>query len=463
MTELTHYSATQLLNSLRDGSVSIADALDALRQRMEVVDGVINALPTHCFDKAYERAGQLQSLPVEDRGVLCGMPVTIKDLTPVAGVRTTFGSKLFENHIPPVSDQLVQRIEQRGGVVYAKSNTPEFGAGGITFNDVLGKTRSPHNIACASGGSSGGAAASLASGTAWLSHGSDMAGSLRTPASFCGVCSLRPSPGTIRSDSEFLPYQVLGAEGPMARTIADLALFADAMRCDNDHSMQAALASKNSRSLSDYKVAFSSDLGITSVSHDVSEAFEHFKVSLSRQVAHCKDAHPDLTNVHDAFDVLRANIFAIGLESALKANPNVMKPEVIWNVRQGLELDSSQIRQAMRQQGKLVNTAAKFMQNIDVLICPAVSVMSVPADERYPGADSGVPIPEYYRWLAIAYATTMTTLPIITLPINHQPDGMPFAIQLVGKPWGEAALLQVANAIESMVEFKTTPVSPMDD
>lgn len=150
--------------------------------------------------------------------------MTIKDLMPVAGVRSSSGSRIFENYIPEYSDRLVRQIENCGGVVYAKSNTPEFGTGGITFNDVFGITRSPHNTHFASGGSSGGAAASLAAGSAWLSHGSDMAGSLRTPASFCGVTSLRPSPGKICSDSDFQPFDLLGAQGPMARNIEDLAL-----------------------------------------------------------------------------------------------------------------------------------------------------------------------------------------------------------------------------------------------
>ena len=193
-------------------------------------DRVFRCSNGHCFDRAREQARRLAELPVGERGLLRGLPVPIKDLNPVAGVRTTFGSRAYEAFVPAESDQVVQTLERNGALVYAKSNTPEFGTGGNTFNDVFGATRNPHDLRLSAGGSSGGAAAALASGTAWLAQGSDMAGSLRTPASFCGVTSLRPSPGLIASSPNVLPFQVLAQEGPMARTVSDLALFTDAMR-----------------------------------------------------------------------------------------------------------------------------------------------------------------------------------------------------------------------------------------
>ena len=349
--------------------------------------------------------------------------MTIKDLLPVAGVRTTFGSRIYENHFPDESDQLVRRIENHGGIVYAKSNTPEFGAGGITFNDVFGVTRSPRNTRFASGGSSGGAAASLASGCAWLSHGSDMAGSLRTPASFCGVTSLRPSPNKIRSDSEFLPWDILSAEGPMARSIEDLGLFADVMFAGASASMpmlQAARSPAQPR-----RIAVSRDLGITTVSDRVADNFQHFVDRLAGKSWNWNwnivEGHPDLSGVHDCFDVLRAQCYAVNLEQTLAEHPGVMKPEVVWNIKAGLALNAEKIRKAIRTQGQIINRAATYMRDVDLLICPATSVLSVPADLRYPGCDGENPLPEpeaeYYRWLAIAYATTVTALPVITLPI----------------------------------------------
>jgi len=460
MSELYQQSASDVVAKLKTAKVSIQEALDALQSRINAVDKNINSLPTLCFDRAAQKAKQLQNLPVEQRGKLCGLPVTIKDLTDVEGVRSTMGSVVFKDNIPEKSNQLVQRIEHNGGVVYAKSNTPEFGAGGITFNDVFGITRSPHNTALSSGGSSGGAAASLAAGCAWLSHGSDMAGSLRTPASFCGVSSLRPSPGSIRSDSKFLPFDVLGEEGPMARNITDLALFADVMRTENTNAMQNAVQQSEQTDLSSLRIAVSTNLGITAVSDEIASLFTNFIDDKLKSCKHISESHPDLSGVHEAFDVLRANVFATGLESILDKNRTIIKPEVVWNAELGIAQTSQQIRSALRLQAKIVNDGAQFMHDTDVLICPATSIASVAADVRYPEEPEGLAIPEYYRWLAVAYATTMTTLPVITLPVATAENGMPIAVQLVGKPWGEAALFKIAYKIEQIVGRNNAPVDP---
>jgi len=455
--ELYQLSAAEVVEKLKSGNVSPHDCLDSLQQRIEVTESAINALPTLCFDRARAAADKIQSLPVEQRGLLAGLPVTIKDLTPVSGVRTTFGSRLYENHIPQQSDRLVRQIEQQGGVVYAKSNTPEFGTGGITFNDVFGITRSPRNTRFASGGSSGGAAASLATGSAWLSHGSDMAGSLRTPASFCGVCSLRPSPGKIFSDSDFLPFDILGAEGPMARNIEDLGLFADVMMSGNVESMHEAANS----AVKPARIAISADLGIANINDEVLNGFYQFVEKLASNNVTIVEQAPDLSEVHDAFDVLRAQSYAVSLEQTLAENPGVMKAEVEWNIKSGLNLSADKIRRAIRSQGQIINRAARFMQDFDLLICPATSVLSVDAGLRYPGSNGEVPIPEYYRWLAIAYATTMTALPVITLPCGMGENGMPIGIQLVGKPGGEARLFKQAAALEALIDWSSVPVDPL--
>ncbi len=454
---LYQLSASKMVAKLQSGQVSINDALDCLSHRIEQTDAVINALPTRCFERARQQAEKLQSRAPEARGLLAGLPVSIKDLTPVSNVRTSFGSAIYGDFVPCESDRLVKRIEQQGGVIYAKSNTPEFGTGGITFNDVFGLTRSPRNTLFASGGSSGGAAASVAVGSAWLSQGSDMAGSLRTPAAFCGICSLRPSPGKIVSDSEFLPYDVLSVEGPMARNIEDLALFADVLMSGQTESMRNAV----NHPCMPTRVAISDDLGITEIDDDVLVVFRQFVEDFQNNNVKLHEQSPDLSAVHDAFDVLRAQVYAISLEQALADHPGIMKPEVVWNIETGLALTSEKIRHAIRKQGQIINRAAAFMQDFDLLICPATSVVSVPAELRYPGSDGEVPIPEYYRWLAIAYATTVSALPVITLPCGTGKDGMPVGIQLIGKPGGEARLFQHARAIEQMIGWSSLPVDPV--
>src|SRR3982074_800762 len=226
---LIQATACAIVDKLNSGEVTPLDLLDVLEKRIAEVDGKVNALPTLCFDRARTHAKTLMKKPAGDRGMLAGMPVPIKDLTNVEGVLTTQGSPIYKNNIPARSDLLVEHLESNGGVIYAKSNTPEFGAGANTFNEVFGATRNPWDLSRSAAGSSGGAAAALATGTAWLAHGSDMGGSLRNPASFCGVVGLRPSIGRVAHTLVAQIDRNITVHGPMARNVEDLALLLDAM------------------------------------------------------------------------------------------------------------------------------------------------------------------------------------------------------------------------------------------
>src|ERR1700730_15727302 len=227
--ELIKADAVTIVDLLQRGEVTPHDLLDALEARIAAVDGSVNALPTLCFERARAHADRLMRMPVSARGPLAGLPVPIKDLIPVEGVRTTQGSPIYADHIPARSDILVERLEANGGVVYAKSNTPEFGAGANTFNEVFGATRNPWNLARSAAGSSGGAAAALASGSAWVAHGSDTGGAPRNPARFCGIGGLCPSIGRVARNPAAKIDRTLGVQGPMARNVDDLALLLDAM------------------------------------------------------------------------------------------------------------------------------------------------------------------------------------------------------------------------------------------
>lgn len=208
------------------------------------------------------------------------------------------------------------------------------------------------------------------------------------------------------------------------------------------------------------RIAVSDDLGITSISDEVLGEFHQFIDLLVKDGADIVARSPGLPGLHNCFDVLRAHSYAISLEEALAQHPAVMKPEVVWNIESGLALDVEQLRQATRAQGRIINSAADFMKEYDLLICPATSLLSVPAELRYPGFDSGLPIPEYYRWLAIAYATTLTALPVITLPCGISANGMPVGIQLVGKPGAEAQLFRHASALERLTGWSSLPIDP---
>src|SRR4051794_36851767 len=226
---LTSLSTTDIVERLGKSEITPLDCLDALEARIAAVDPTLNALPTLCFERARDRAKALMRRPMAERGRLAGLPVPIKDLTEVAGVRTTYGSRIHADFVPDVSDPLVVRIEAEGGIVYAKSNTPEFGAGANTFNEVFGATRNPWNTALSAAGSSGGAAVALATGMAWLAHGSDMGGSLRNPASFCGVVGMRPSIGRVAHTPVAKIDRNLRVQGPMAPHVEGPSLLLDAL------------------------------------------------------------------------------------------------------------------------------------------------------------------------------------------------------------------------------------------
>lgn len=455
--DLIRLSARQVVASLTAGDVSPHDALDAVQARVEAVDALVNALPTRCFDRARNHADRLMSVAPVERGLLAGLPVPIKDLMPVAGVRTTWGSRLRESFVPDQSDVLVETLEAQGGVVYAKSNTPEFGAGGNTFNDVFGPTRNPHDLSLTPGGSSGGAAAALATGMAWLAHGSDLAGSLRTPASFCGVTSLRPSPGRIATGPTVMPFQVHSQQGPMARDVADLALFADAMAGESpraglgkpppQHSFRRAAASPRPPE----RVAFSVDLGVTDTAPEVAEVCSRAMEALERDGISVVADHPNLTDADVAFDIPRALLFAALLGDEFPQAREVLKPEVVWNVERGLAVDGDDVRASIAAQGRTFERAAEFMNDYDLLACPAANVLPFPVEERYVGYRDGLPPSEYYRWLTIAAAVTATTLPVITIPCGRSEKGLPVGIQLIGRPHGELSLFSAASHIENVL------------
>lgn len=455
--DLIRRSAREMVALLAAGELSPHDALDAVRARVEAVDPSVNALPTLCFERARRHADRLLAVPPAERGLLAGLPVPIKDLTDVAGVRTTHGSRLREDFVPERSDILVETLEAAGAVVYAKSNTPEFGAGGNTFNDVFGATRNPHDLRLTAGGSSGGAAAALATGMAWLAHGSDLAGSLRTPASFCGVASLRPSPGRIAHGPTVAPFLVHSQQGPMARDVGDLALFADAMVGESPLAglgkpppripFRRAAAEPQRPA----RVAFSVDLGIAEVSPEVAEVCTAAMRALDADGIEVAADHPDLSEAQTAFDTPRALLFATLLGDELPEARDILKPELVWNIERGLALDGDDVRRAAAAQARVFQLAAEFMSRYDLLVCPAASVAPFPVEERYVGYRDGLPPSEYYRWLTIAAAVTATTLPVITIPCGRTETGLPIGIQLIGRPHGELDLFSQASHIEQVL------------
>jgi len=424
-------------------------------------------LPTLCFDRARSHAKELMKKPVGERGLLAGMPVPIKDLTSVAGVKTTQGSPIFKDNIPARSDIVVERLESNGGLIYAKSNTPEFGAGANNFNEVFGATRNPWNLSRSAAGSSGGAAVALATGTAWLAHGTDMGGSLRNPASFCGVVGMRPSIGRVAHSPAFKIDRNLTAHGPMARNIEDVALLLDAMSGEHPADplslpkLPASFLSAARSGKGPKRIAYSPDLGITPVDPEVAAITRKAAARFAEAGAIVEEAHPDLREAHECFHVLRAFDFALSKAALLRSKRDLLKPEVIWNIEEGLKLTVEQLERAEAQRVAMTARTLEFFGTYDLLLTPATIVAPFPVENRYVAECAGKKFDNYVEWLGIVYAITLVCCPALSLPCGFTASGLPVGLQMVAAPRGEAQLLAGAKLLEDVLGVRgTTPIDP---
>ncbi len=460
-------NAVDVVYRLQSGALSPLDCLDALERRIEAVNPKVNALVTLCFDRARKHAHELMQRPINERGVLAGLPVPIKDLTDVSGVRSTQGSKIFADRVAPESDILVKHLEREGGIIYAMSNTPEFGAGGQTFNDVFGITRNPWNTALTPAGSSGGAAVALATGMAWLAHGSDVGGSLRNPASFCGVVGMRPSPGRVAATVHAKIDSTLGVEGPMARNVTDLALLLDAMSGFEPGDPLSLPKDKHSFSSvmqnhwKPKRVAVSRNLGVTPVDPEVAELVMAAARKLEASGVIVEEAHPDMHEAMDCFQTLRALGFATGMQTLLRNHRDELKADVVWNIEKGLALTGADIAKAEAQRGALFHRMDEFLHTYDALLCPATIVPPFPVVQRYVTHCNGVEFQTYVDWLLIAAVATLCACPAISVPCGFTQSGLPMGLQIITANRTDAKLLAVAKHIEDVLDLRNiTPIDP---
>lgn len=469
--ELFQLSASAARRLLLKGEVSPTEMVRASLDRILMTDGKLNALPTVCADRALAHAKRIESehgSTGRSRAWLGGIPMAVKDLNDVAGVRTTYGSPLFSNHIPGRSDIMVETLENNGAIVVAKSNTPEFGHGANTFNEVFGVTRNPWNTDKTCGGSSGGSAVAVASGQTWLATGSDLGCSLRTPASFCGVVGLRPSPGRVARAPSRLPFDTLWVQGPMARTVEDAALMLDAM--GGHHPEDPISLAAPERSFSEAlsaprpprRVAYAPTLGgIVPVESEVAEICAAAVSRFSDVGAIVEEACPDLGDAREIFHVLRANQFVGDLTEIIEANPTRVRKEVVWNLEQGKQRTAGQIAIAERARGALYARAAAFFDTYDLLISPATIVAPFDAAIRAVEQVEGHRFDNYFDWYTISYAITLTSLPALSLPCGFTRAGLPVGLQMVGRPRGEAELLAFAKVFEDVMGIAATlPLAP---
>jgi len=469
---LTRAPATAIAKMLARREITPLDLIDAAERRISAVEPALNALPTLCFDRARAKARRM--LEGRDReaegepGWLGGIPIAIKDLADVAGVRTTYGSPIHRDHVPEVSHPLVERIERKGGIVIAKSNTPEFGAGGSTFNEVFGRTTNPWNTSLTCGGSTGGGAAALAAGEVWLAHGSDHAGSLRRPATYCSVVGLRPSPGRVTRGTSNNLYAPLSVEGPMARTVADVALFLDTMAgfCPRDPLTFDAPATSFTSAIAvpsaPRRVAWSPDFGgKVPVDRETRDIAGKAVRSFENIGAIVEEASPDLAAIGEAFLVLRSQAYVVSHEQRIAAHRDLVKQDIIWNTELGLKATPSRLAWADRERAALYRRMAAFFSKYDLLVTPGASTPAFDVNLRMPAAIDGRKLEHYLGASLITAATTLMGVPSLAIPCGFDQFGRPVGLQLVGKPRGEAALLQAGVLFEQLTGLdKKVPIDP---
>ena len=466
--KLWSWKASEIVDSLASGEISQLDVLNSLEERYFEVNPVINALPTVCFEQA--RA----YLASEDRAFrkkrpLMGLPVPIKDSYAVSGVRTTFGSLSFKNWIPDRSDRVVTTLEKSGAVIFAKSNTPEFEAGASTFNEVFGITRNPWNLKRSVAGSSGGAAAAVASGMAFIAQGSDFACSIRYPAAFCGIIGLRPTPGLIPQGPNRLPYQNLSVIGPLARNVEDIGLAMDAMVAFDaldpltspTFAQEYRLAAKSARKPKN--IGFSMDMGgVATISEEVEGLVSKSLTLIEGAGVKINYLNPNFREADEIFRPLRAAQFAGMWSDVLKGNRHLLKPEVIWNIEQGLDLKSLEISNAEIKRQKIRTDFLHYLEKNDFLLFPTAPVVANLAEDRFVKEINGIVMKDYLQWLLLGYVISLTGCPTISIPCGLSDQGLPVGIQVVARPYEETKLLNMASWLESTLNHGvTTPIDPI--
>ncbi|MEU9885720.1 amidase [Sphaerisporangium sp. NPDC051011] len=452
-TELFYLSALEMRDLLRSRQISATELAEAHLRRIDEVGREVNAIVTLTADLALDQARELDEDAARGRwhGPLHGLPIAYKDLTDTAGVRTTYGSRLFADHVPAADALVVRRARAAGAVTVGKTNTPEFGTGSHTVNEVFGATRNPYDLSRSAGGSSGGAAAALASGMVPLADGSDMGGSLRNPASFCNVVGLRPTPGRVPDASPTSAWFTLGVSGPMARTVGDAALLMSvisgfaptspfAIREDG-----SAFAASLDPNVTGLRVAFSPDLGGLPVDPRTAAVTAEAPAVLAGLGAKVEQVDLDLSPAEESFRTLRAwhylNAFG-GLPA------DMVGPNVAWNVERGRAVTAADLARAERLRSALFQRMNAFFDGYDVLVAPVSQVPPFPVDQPYVTEVAGTPMPDYLAWMRSAYWISVLHAPAASVPCGFTPEGLPVGVQIVGRPWADLTVLRVAHAIE---------------
>lgn len=453
---LLWWTARDLAAAIRRRELSARDVVAWHLDRIAAVNPRINAVVSLCPEEALAEADAADRRAAAGGrlGPLHGLPIAIKDLEDTAGIRTTYGSRLFADHVPAADSLLVRRLRAAGAIVVGKTNTPEFGVGSHTFNEVFGVTRNPWAPDRSAGGSSGGAGAALAAGLVPIADGSDHGGSIRNPASFNGVVGLRPTAGLVPSGGDGDGWDPASVLGPMARTVGDLALMLSAIsgpdpRSPLSHGDPADFSGEVRGDLAGVRIAWCPDLGGLPIEPAVLTVLGRARDRLSSLGCVVEDVTLDLTRADETFETLRALGFARTFADSLPALREAAKDTLIWNVERGLALDAPTIARALTTRSEIFAMFAELLQRFDVIAAPSAQVLPFPVEQEYPVEVAGVTMPHYLGWMRVCSRITVSAHPSAAVPAGFTADGLPVGLQLVGRYRGDVELLRHAAAWEA--------------
>ena len=449
-------SAVELARLIRGKKVSAREVVAAHLTQIERVNPTVNAIVTLLADAAMEDASAADEALARGTAVgpLHGLPIAHKDLQPTRGIRTTFGSPLYKDFVPADDSLLVERTRAAGAITIGKTNTPEFGAGSQTFNRVFGSTLNPYDLTTTCGGSSGGAAVALACGMLPIADGSDMGGSLRNPASFCGVVGLRPSPGRVPAWPAASAWSMLSVEGPMARSVADVALLLSAVAGPDRRSPialsepGAVFAAPLGRDFNGARIAWWNDLGGLPVDRRVRQAVNAQRRVFESLGCHVEAAEPDFTEFDEVFKIMRAVAFLTGVADRIGGHRDQVKPTILWEIDRADRLTPREIARAQTKQTELYHRMRQFMDRYEFFVLPVAQVPPFDVALPYVTEIEGVAMETYIDWMKSCYFISVVGNPAISVPCGFTPEGLPVGLQIVARHQDDWGLLQLAYAFE---------------
>jgi amidase len=453
---LVALSAVELRRLIGEKELSPVELLEASIARIEAVNPYVNAVTATCYDRAREEARAAERAVLEGRplGLLHGLPMGVKDLEATEGLLTTLGSPLYRANVPAEDNTLVARLRAAGAIVVGKTNVPELGAGANSRNVVWGATGNPFDPRLNAGGSSGGSAAALACDMLPVCTGSDTGGSLRIPAALCGVVGFRPSPGLVPSSRKLLGWSPISVVGPMGRTVGEtcLQLAASAGLSATDPLSYAvdarSFANPPALDLGRLRVGWTEDFGACDVDPGIRQAFRRKIAAMKHLFGRCEEIRFDLGEVHRCFDVLRAEAFVASTRQAYERDPSSLGPNTRANYEIGAAMSLLDSAWAQVEQTRILARFRQAMEGFDLVLAPTTPVSPFPWTTLYADTVDGKVQANYYRWLALTYVVTLTTLPALSLPCGVDDAGMPFGLQVVGRFRGDLDLLAAAAAME---------------